>query len=229
MTTPEAPLRRKVLIVGDSNCGKSELFHSFGHFNYLLPVPSTTNIDDHDISHTSILVSSSIEVRGERVKLTLCDTHGHHGYDRLRPLTYPDSDVILISFAIDSPDSLDNVEDKWISEVLRFYNGRPIILVGCKLDLRWDNRTIEELRKKNQHPVTYEEGEEVRKRIGAFTYLECSAKTREGVRDLFERATRATMYTPFDEVYYVPNRNTDVKRRGWRQRLRAYVFYKVSK
>ncbi|KAL1858173.1 hypothetical protein Daus18300_010055 [Diaporthe australafricana] len=146
-----------------------------------------------------------------------------HDYDRPRPLTYPDSDVILIAFAIDSPDSLESVVEEWIDEVLRFYNGRPIILVGCKLDLRRNDRTIEELRKRNQHPVTYEEGEEARKRIGAFMYLECSAKTGEGVRDIFERATRATMYTTFDEVY------TDVKKRGWRQRLRTFVYYKVHK
>jgi Ras family protein len=38
-----------------------------------------------------------------------------------------------------------------------------------------------------------EQGEEVRKKIGAYKYLECSAKTNEGVREVFEHATRAAL------------------------------------
>ncbi|OBT53650.1 GTP-binding protein rhoA [Pseudogymnoascus sp. 24MN13] len=106
---------------------------------------------------------------------------------------YPDSHVILICFAVDSPDSLDNVQEKWISEVLHFCQGLPIILVGCKKDLRYDQKTIEELHKTSQKPVTPEQGEEVRKKIGAYKYLECSAKTNEGVREVFEHATRAAL------------------------------------
>ena len=46
------------------------------------------------------------------VRLQLWDTAGQEDYDRLRPLSYPDSHVILICFAVDSPDSLDNVQEK---------------------------------------------------------------------------------------------------------------------
>jgi Ras homolog gene family, member A len=41
--------------------------------------------------------------------------------------------------------------------------------------------------------LTYLQGEEVRKRIGAVKYIECSAKTGEGVREVFEHATRAAL------------------------------------
>ena len=40
---------------------------------------------------------------------------------------------------------------------------------------------------------TNEQAEDVRKKIGAYKYLECSAKTNEGVREVFEHATRAAM------------------------------------
>ena len=43
-----------------------------------------------------------------------------------------------------------------------------------------------------------EQGEEVRKKIGAYKYLECSAKTNEGVRETFEHATRAALLTKKD-------------------------------
>jgi hypothetical protein len=46
---------------------------------------------------------------------------------------------------------------QWISEVLHFCQGLPIILVGCKKDLRYDGKTIEELRKTSQKPVSPEE------------------------------------------------------------------------
>jgi Ras family protein A len=46
---------------------------------------------------------------------------------------------------------------QWISEVLHFCQGLPIILVGCKKDLRYDQKTIEELRKTSQKPVSPEE------------------------------------------------------------------------
>jgi len=43
---------------------------------------------------------------------------------------------------------LENVEEKWIYEVLHFCSKLPIILVGCKKDLRNDPNVINELRKK---------------------------------------------------------------------------------
>jgi Ras family protein A len=46
---------------------------------------------------------------------------------------------------------------QWISEVLHFCSNLPIILVGCKKDLRGDPRTIEELRKTSQRPVSTQE------------------------------------------------------------------------
>lgn len=55
---------------------------------------------------------ADVEVDGKHVELALWDTAGQEDYDRLRPLSYPDSHVILICFAIDSPDSLDNVQEK---------------------------------------------------------------------------------------------------------------------
>ena len=100
---------------------------------------------------------ADVVVDGKRVELALWDTAGQEDYDRLRPLSYPDSHVILICFAVDSPDSLDNVQEKWISEVLHFCSGLPIILVGCKKDLRNDPKTIDELRRTGQRPVTPQE------------------------------------------------------------------------
>lgn len=52
-----------------------------------------------------------------KVQLSLWDTAGQEDYDRLRPLSYPETDVFLLCFAIDCPDSLENINDKWLPEV----------------------------------------------------------------------------------------------------------------
>lgn len=128
-----------------------------------------------------------------QVELALWDTAGQEDYDRLRPLSYPDTDVILMCFSIDSPDSLENILEKWNPEVRHFCPNVPIVLVGNKKDLRHDPGTIKELAKMKQEPVKPEEGRAMADKIGAFGYLECSAKTKEGVREVFEMATRAAL------------------------------------
>lgn len=72
---------------------------------------------------------ADVEVDGKHVELALWDTAGQEDYDRLRPLSYPDSHVILICFAIDSPDSLDNVQEK-VSYPANAC-GRPVAVTGC--------------------------------------------------------------------------------------------------
>ena len=69
----------------------------------------------------------------------------------------------------------------------------PIILVGCKKDLRNDPKTIAELQKTQQAPVTYEQGQAVAQKIGAYKFLECSARFNDGVKEVFETATKAAL------------------------------------
>jgi len=134
---------------------------------------------------------ADIQVDGKQIELALWDTAGQEDYDRLRPLSYPDTNVLLICYSIDSPDSLENVPEKWVPEVRHFCPNVPFVLVGCKVDLRDHESTIAELKKNGQHPVTEEEGAACAAKIGAYEYKTCSARTKENVREVFEIATRA--------------------------------------
>ncbi|KAL7410461.1 putative GTPase Rho1 [Mrakia frigida] len=174
---------RKKLVIGDGACGKTCLLIVFSKGTF--PEVYVPTVFENYVA--------DVEVDGKKVELALWDTAGQEDYDRLRPLSYPDSHVILICFSVDSPDSLDNVQEKWISEVLHFCSNLPIILVGCKKDLRQDPRTIEELKKTSQRPVAQAEGQAVAQKIGARRYIECSARTGEGVRDVFQTATREAL------------------------------------
>lgn len=73
---------------------------------------------------------ADVEVDGKHVELALWDTAGQEDYDRLRPLSYPDSHVILICFAVDSPDSLDNVQEKVCIFLSSFF--RLLYSLRCK-------------------------------------------------------------------------------------------------
>ncbi|KAG8835408.1 Rho GTPase [Serendipita sp. 399] len=116
-------------------------------------------------------------------------SRGQEEYERLRPLSYSKSHVVLIAFAIDTPDSLENVTVKWNEEVRSICGPAiPVILVGLKSDLR----------PPPGHPdidqyVSREKGEEVAQQIGARAYKECSALRIQGVDDVFEVATRASL------------------------------------
>jgi Ras family protein A len=68
-------------------------------------------------------------------------------------------------------------------------------------DLRNDPNTIKELAKMKQEPVKPEDGRTMAEKINAFAYLECSAKSKEGVREVFETATRAALQVCKSAIY----------------------------
>ncbi|KAM0703651.1 hypothetical protein Q7P35_009590 [Cladosporium inversicolor] len=176
-------MRRKLVIIGDGACGKTSLLSVFtlGYF----PTRYVPTVFENYVT--------DCRVDGKSVQLALWDTAGQEDYERLRPLAYSQAHVILIAFSVSSPDSLQNITTKWHPEVLERCPGVPIILVGLKKDLRDDPVAQEEMRKRSEKFLTAEEGEDVRKRIGAKKYLECSSLTGEGVDDVFEAATRQSL------------------------------------
>lgn len=152
--------------------------------------------------------TASVMVDGRPVSLGLWDTAGQEDYDRLRPLSYPQTDVFLICFSIVSPPSFDNVrakvrayeslerffqvltESQWYPEIAHHAPNVPLILVGTKLDLRDDPSALMELRKKKMEPVTYEQGLAISREIKASKYLECSALTQRNLKSVFDEAIR---------------------------------------
>lgn len=146
--------------------------------------------------------SASVMVDGRPISLGLWDTAGQEDYDRLRPLSYPQTDVFLICFSIVSPPSFDNVKAKWYPEIEHHAPGVPIILVGTKLDLREDRATAEALRAKKMEPVSYEQALAVAKEIRAHKYLECSALTQRNLKSVFDEAIR---YIPPLPLIFPPN------------------------
>jgi Ras-related C3 botulinum toxin substrate 1 len=133
-------------------------------------------------------------VDGRTINLGLWDTAGQEDYDRLRPLSYPGTNIFLICFSVVNPISLENVKEKWLPEVTHHCPNVPLILVGTKLDMRDDNGTLEKLKKQGLKPVTKDDGESTKKAIKAVHYVECSAKTQAGIKEVFDKAIRTVLF-----------------------------------
>uniref|UniRef100_A0A8D8Y9G7 Ras-related protein Rac1 n=2 Tax=Cacopsylla melanoneura TaxID=428564 RepID=A0A8D8Y9G7_9HEMI len=135
----------------------------------------------------------TVMMGGKPIDLGLWDTAGQEEYDRIRPLSYPQSDLILICFSVVDPNSFKNVRNKWYPEVSHFCPDVPFILVGTKIDLREDQEEIDKLLKKKQSPVLYTEGVSMAKEIGAVKYMECSALSQRGLKTIFDEAIRTVL------------------------------------
>lgn len=125
--------------------------------------------------------------------LTLLEssTAGQEDYDRLRPLSYPQTDVFLLCFSVVSPPSFDNITVKWIPELRHHSPRTPIILVGTKIDLRDDRDTLLALSSMGQAPIKRETAIKLANKVKALKYIETSALTGIGLKEVFEEAIKA--------------------------------------
>jgi Rho family protein len=139
-----------------------------------------------------------IFVDSVHIELSLWDTAGQEEFDRLRSLSYDDTHAIMLCFSVDSKDSLENVESKWVGEIAENCQGVKLVLVALKCDLREQNadeegETAEGAQKEKKEMIKYEQGLEVARRIGALRYLECSAMRNRGVNEAFTEAARVAL------------------------------------
>ena len=134
----------------------------------------------------------------EPYTLGLFDTAGQEDYDRLRPLSYPQTDVFLVCFSVTSPASFENVREKWFPEVHHHCPGVPCLIVGTQTDLREDPSVRDKLAKQRMQPVRKEDGERMAKDLGAVKYVECSALTQFKLKDVFDevRCARQMILRP---------------------------------
>eukprot|EP00850_Spirogloea_muscicola_P014685 SM000107S14051 [mRNA] locus=s107:219535:221355:+ [translate_table: standard] len=138
--------------------------------------------------------SANVVVDGNTVNLGLWDTAGQEDYNRLRPLSYRGADVFLLAFSLISKASFENISKKWIPELRHYAPQVPIILVGTKLDLRDDKQFFAD--HPGATPISSAQGEELKRSIGAAAYIECSSKTQQNVKSVFDAAIKVVLQPP---------------------------------
>ncbi|KAI6197012.1 hypothetical protein M3Y94_01175200 [Aphelenchoides besseyi] len=181
----------KIVIVGDAAIGKSCLIstHTNGYFseNY-----TPTAFEDYTIEAL---------INGKQQTLYLSDTAGVSEFSAMRPLSYPDCDVFLVCYSVESMESLQHIKEKWIPEVtnelneltdqqfrfVTFCPSTPILIVGNKKDLR--------SQEKPENLVPISEAEEYAKTFSSAQLIECSSKSRENIKVVFQSAIRVATDT----------------------------------
>ncbi|KAL5261349.1 hypothetical protein ACHWQZ_G007145 [Mnemiopsis leidyi] len=166
----------KCVAVGDGAVGKT----------CLLIVYSTGSFPGEYVPTIFDNYTVNVVVDGEPINLGLWDTAGQEDYDRLRPLSYPDTDVFLICYSVGAPASLENVEECWNVEVTHHRPSSPKLLIGTKCDLRDDKNYTGAL-------VSTEKALQVKKKIKAVDHIECSALTGTNLKTVFDRAIKAVL------------------------------------
>ncbi|ESN98497.1 hypothetical protein HELRODRAFT_84621 [Helobdella robusta] len=173
----------KCVVVGDGTVGKTCMLISYTTDSF--PGEYVPTVFDN--------YTSSMMVDGVPVSLGLWDTAGQEDYDRLRPLSYPQTDVFLICFSVVSPSSFENINTKWCPEIKHHCPDAAVLLIGTKIDLREDKDVITQLANNNLSPVKREQGIKMASKIRAVKYLECSALTQRGLKQVFDEAVRAVL------------------------------------
>lgn len=163
--------------------------------------------------YLQVLERSWEVVDGVNVSLRLWDTFGDH--DKDRRFAYGRSDVVLLCFSIANPTSLRNCLAMWYPEIRRFCPETPVILVGCKNDLRYmyrdeaylsyfgDRSPLIRAAQKSDL-VMPDEARAVAKELG-IAYYETSVFTYFGVNEVFENAIRAALIQRRHQRFWMTN------------------------
>lgn len=196
----------KCVIVGDSNVGKTRLICSRAYKQYDANqnysryggthIP-TVWANDHYRNDPVVLDNSRDNIDGVAVSLRLWDTFGDHSNNR--KFAYGRADCIIVCFSICDPRSLYYLKMFWMPEIRRHCKRVPVIIVGCKIDLRFAD--LDDLnRKKVTLAKRIDAGDILYPEICRNTaadlgcpYYEVSISLGYGVKEVFENAIRAAL------------------------------------
>ena len=114
-------------------------------------------------------------------------------FSDLRPLCYPQVDVVLACFSVIDSASYENVKTKWSKELKRHCPGVPVILVGTQIDQRENSVITRDLKSRGLRTVSRSDGVKLASLIKAATYVECSSLKQLNVKNAFDEAIAAAL------------------------------------
>jgi len=164
----------KLLLIGDSNVGKSSILLRFTDDDFDEDQSATIGVD---------FKIKMLELGGKRLNLTIWDTAGQEKFRSLTSSYYRGTHGIALVYDVTKRESFENI-NVWLKEI-EIYATKPGVaklLIGNKVDL--SNRT-----------VSAEEGQNFA-REKQMMYVECSAKTRLGISHAFEELVLKILEKP---------------------------------
>lgn len=216
----------KMVLLGDAQVGKSSLVINYTSRTY--PATSSNKQQQEPQPHHGKAgpfadYYTILTVDDKDFELSLWDTNASAEYEHIRPLNFAKTDIFLLCFSVGDASSLDNISKRWNRELqCSFSAGKeagkeePLkLLVGLKTDLRFAEPSMNMLydTTNNKHKrATREQALQVAKEIGAVDYIECSARTGDGVEDVFITALHSVVYPCLHQL--ADNNNNKVNLRG---------------
>ena len=171
----------KCVVAGDGAVGKTCMLYSYAKGKF----PKIYEPTVFDNFSTNVSIGNDCTCQ-----LLLFDTAGQEDYETLRKIAYVDTDIILLCFNVTDTVSFKNIEIKWAPEIRQVNKSATIILVGLKIDLR----------DKNQNTfITKQEGIDLANKLKLPKYVECSALTRDGLKNVFDEAVKTILYNKYSK------------------------------
>jgi small GTP-binding protein len=156
----------KVVLVGDTKVGKSCILSRFVQGTFDRNMPATIG---------AAFLTKVITTPNGPVRLQLWDTAGQEKFRSLAPMYYRSSAVAVLVYDVTAKSSLEGLED-WAAEISdKAPHNIKLVVVGNKIDMTEERR------------VPVNAGQELARTLGAVHYGETSAKTGEGVNDVFNK------------------------------------------
>ncbi|KFM82608.1 Ras-related protein ced-10, partial [Stegodyphus mimosarum] len=183
------PRNLKLTVVGDKRVGKTSLLKTYAHG--VFPQGEYVSTVFPYLPDEDYVYSKPINYSGHPVLLAMWDrVYNQKEDDLIRSLQYDQTDIFLLCFSVTDRTSFLNATTLWKPEIQKHCPKSPCILVGLKKDLRCSRAF------NRQEVVTKSMGRDMAEKIGAVAYMECSARKKEGVKEIFAVAVQTAMRSP---------------------------------
>ncbi|KAF5319478.1 hypothetical protein D9619_008757 [Psilocybe cf. subviscida] len=192
--TNAQPINVKLLLIGNSSVGKSSLLLRFSDEQWLPEDESSATIGVDFRVH-------KMDIKGKKVKLSIWDTAGQERFRTITSSYYRGAQGIILVYDVANRESFEALP-RWYSELETYVSSSVVkILVGNKVDKArtmaslFSSQLIELLLQEFSRQVPTDEAERFAARMNSL-FMETSAKTSIGVKDVFQEVVEKIMDTP---------------------------------